>query len=71
VEKKVVEPELKPGFHSHGHTAHTIHHTQKQASKKASADDMLAESLQNMPKGGVHHNHLQPKNEGQPKAVAH
>jgi hypothetical protein len=70
VEKKV-EPELKPGFHSHGHTAHTVHHAKPQASTKASADDMLADSLQNLPKGGVHHNHLHPKNEGQPKAVAH
>jgi hypothetical protein len=70
VEKKV-EPVLPPGFHSHGHTAHTVHHTKTQASKKASADDMLADSLQHLPKGGVHPSHLHPKNEGEPKAVAH
>lgn len=69
--EKKVEPALQPGFHSHGHTAHTIHHPKHQASKKASADDMLAASLQNLPKGGVHHSHLHTKNEGQPKTVAH
>ncbi len=69
--EKKAEPPLQPGFHSHGHTGRTIHHAKPQASKKASADDMLAESLQNLPKGGVHDYHLHPKNEGQPKAVAH
>jgi hypothetical protein len=67
VEKKV-EPPPKPGFHSHGQAA-PIHHAKPRVSTntKASADDMLAASLQNLPKGGVHHPH--PKNAGLPKAA--
>jgi hypothetical protein len=53
VEKKV-EPPSQPGFHSHGHTAH-IHHAKPEKKGKPGADDMLAASLQNLPKGGVHH----------------
>jgi hypothetical protein len=70
VEKKA-EPALQPGFHSHGHTAHTAHHAKPQVSKKASADDMFAASFQKQSKGGLHHSHLHPKIEGRPKAVAH
>jgi hypothetical protein len=69
VEKKA-EPALQPGFHSHGHTAHTAHHAKPQATKKASADDMFAASFQKQSKG-LHHSRLHPKIEGRPKAVAH
>lgn len=74
MEKKVekVEPALQPGFHSHGHTApHNTHHAKPDKKKPASADDMLAADLLNLPKGGVHDHHPHPKKEGQPKAVAH
>jgi hypothetical protein len=67
VAKKEESP-AKPGFHSHGQTAH-IHHAKPKVSTKASADDMLAASLQNLPKAGFHHPH--PKNAALPKAVAH
>jgi hypothetical protein len=66
VEKKE-EPPVKPGFHSHGQAA-PIHHAKPKVSTKASADDMLAASLQNLPKGGAHPH---PKNAALPKAVAH
>jgi hypothetical protein len=70
VEKKA-EPALQPGFHSHGHTSHTIHHAKPQVTKKASADDMFAASFQKQQKGGLRDNHLHSKSEGRPKAVAH
>jgi hypothetical protein len=59
VARKVETPQ-QPGFHNHGHTA-PVHHAKPTVSKKPSTDDMLAASLQKLPKAGVHPRNPHPK----------